>query len=99
MAETLQEILNDVADEVSPSTLDRLEDRLTALLQAERLRASSAGVGVGVENQLRYALREVIHEATRLSPVEDDGSHWCKISGKTLAQARAAVGVNVGVNV
>lgn len=37
------------------------------------------------------ALREMVYETTHLSPVEDDGSHWCRISAGTLAQARAAI--------
>ena len=47
------------------------------------LRASAA--------ELKAALREMIYETTHLSPQEEDGSHWCKISKHTLAKARAAV--------
>lgn len=41
--------------------------------------------------RLREALREMVYETTHLSQREDDGSHICKISGKTLAMARAAL--------
>lgn len=41
--------------------------------------------------QLEKALREMVYETTHLSPCEDDGSHKCKISGATLAKARAAL--------
>jgi hypothetical protein len=37
------------------------------------------------------ALRRMVYETTSLSPLEDDGSHWCKISKDALAQARAAL--------
>ena len=37
------------------------------------------------------ALREMIYETTHLSPQEDDGSHWCKISKSALEKARAAL--------
>lgn len=40
--------------------------------------------------KLRAALNEFIYETTHLSPLEDDGSHWCNISKSTLANARAA---------
>lgn len=41
--------------------------------------------------QMSIALREMIYEATHLSPAEADGSHWCKISGETLRSARGAI--------
>ena len=41
--------------------------------------------------QLREALGQMIYETTHLSPVENDGSHWCKISKETLAIAREAL--------
>ena len=41
--------------------------------------------------KLEGALREMVYEATHLSPQEDDGSHWCKISKGTLEKARAAL--------
>jgi len=41
---------------------------------------------------LREALGELIYEVTHLSPQEDDGSHWCRITGRTLKKARAARG-------
>lgn len=43
------------------------------------------------EAQLKAALREMVYEATHLSPQEDDGSHWAKISKRTLDKARAAL--------
>ena len=43
------------------------------------------------EVQLKAALREMLYEATHLSPQEDDGSHWAKISKRTLEKARAAL--------
>jgi hypothetical protein len=42
--------------------------------------------------RLREALRELIYEVTHLSPQEDDGSHWCRITGQTLKKARAELG-------
>ena len=41
--------------------------------------------------RLREALRLMIYETTHLSPEEDDGSHWCRISKDALAHARAAL--------
>lgn len=41
--------------------------------------------------RLRAALRSIVYETTHLSPAEDDGSHWCRISRETLAAARAAL--------
>ena len=41
--------------------------------------------------KLKGALREMIYETTHLSPQEDDGSHWCKISKRALEKARAAL--------
>ena len=41
--------------------------------------------------QLEAVLREMLYEATHLSPQEDDGSHWAKISKRTLEKARAAL--------
>jgi len=37
------------------------------------------------------ALQEFIYETTHLSPIEDDGSHWCKISADCLEKGRAAL--------
>ena len=42
--------------------------------------------------QLEGALREMVYETTHLSPMRDDGSHNCIISGPTLARARQALG-------
>jgi hypothetical protein len=43
------------------------------------------------EARLREALQTMIYETTHLSPEEDDGSHWCKISRDALSAARAAL--------
>lgn len=42
--------------------------------------------------RLRDAPRQMVYETTHLSPQDDDGSHWCRISKGALAQARAALG-------
>ena len=42
--------------------------------------------------RLRDALERLIYETTHLSPENNDGSHWCKISKETLERARAALG-------
>jgi hypothetical protein len=41
--------------------------------------------------RLREALRSFVYETTHLSPLEDDGSHWCRISAETLSKGRAAL--------
>lgn len=41
--------------------------------------------------KLEGALREMVYEATHLSPQNIDGSHWCKISKDALEKARAAL--------
>ena len=40
---------------------------------------------------LEAALQTFIYETTHLSPIEDDGSHWCKISAECLEKGRAAL--------
>lgn len=40
---------------------------------------------------LAEALARMIYETTHLSPEQDDGSHWCKISAEALNQSRAAL--------
>lgn len=47
--------------------------------------------GMRNEAQLIAALQEMVYETTHLSREEDDGSYWCKISKRTLEQARAAL--------
>ena len=42
-------------------------------------------------DELFECLREMVYETTHLSPRNDDGSHTCKISAKTLDRARAAL--------
>jgi hypothetical protein len=37
------------------------------------------------------ALALIIYETTHLSPQEDDGSHWCKISAECLEKGRQAL--------
>lgn len=51
--------------------------------EIERLRAVNA--------ELLAALRTMVYETTHLSPLEDDGSHKCKISKAALEAARAAI--------
>ena len=53
----------------------------------------AAAPTLAVQNAaLSCALAEMIYETTHLSPMEDDGSHWAKISADALAKARAALG-------
>lgn len=40
---------------------------------------------------LKAALALMVYEATHLSPIEEDGSHWCRITGPCLTEARAAL--------
>lgn len=47
--------------------------------QAERIKA------------LEGALGSLIYEITHLSPMEDDGSHRCKVSAGAMKEARAAL--------
>lgn len=51
----------------------------------------AAGRAEVVEECARVALREFIYETTHLSPEEEDGSHWCRISAETLRAGRAAL--------
>ncbi|MGN6146291.1 MAG: hypothetical protein ACTHOP_22180 [Mesorhizobium sp.] len=37
------------------------------------------------------ALKQLVYEATHLSPRDDDGSHLCRISASALVNARAAL--------
>lgn len=46
---------------------------------------------VNAHDDLVAALRAMVYEATHLSPPEDDGSHWCRITKQTLDAARAAL--------
>jgi hypothetical protein len=43
------------------------------------------------EARLEKALRNLVHEVTHLSPAEDDGSHWCRITAEALHNAREAL--------
>jgi hypothetical protein len=40
--------------------------------------------------RLREALGAMIYETASLSPMEDDGSHWCRITKEALELARGA---------
>ena len=40
--------------------------------------------------KLRVVLRDILHEATFVSPPEDDGSQWCHLGAQTMIDARAA---------
>lgn len=40
---------------------------------------------------LESALANMLYEVTHLSPQEDDGSHWCKISAEAVRLAREAL--------
>ena len=46
------------------------------------------------EVKLLAALATFIYETTHLSPMEADGSYWCKISADCLSKARAAIEEN-----
>lgn len=63
------------------------EPLLTAL---EQMQAQESTLRARVET-LELALRNMVYETTHLSPAEDDGSHWCRVSSEVLAQARAAL--------
>lgn len=43
------------------------------------------------EEVLVKAITSFVYETTCLSPQDDDGSHWCKISKETLDAGRAAL--------
>ena len=56
--------------------------------------AKSEAISLTQDDRVRAlidALREFIYETTHLSPIEDDGSHWCKISADCLEKGRAAL--------
>ena len=44
----------------------------------------------------REALREMIYQTTSLSPMEPDGSHWCRITAEALGKARDAYNKSLG---
>lgn len=67
------------------AALDAIRPTIAALqARAEAAEAENA--------RLREALERLIYETTHLSPENNDGSHWCKISKETLERARAALG-------
>lgn len=45
------------------------------------------------EERPAAALRELVYEETHLSPEEKDGSHRCRITKASLANARTALKV------
>lgn len=65
---------------LTPDQIDAMRQRIGLPVPAKR-----------DVDDLRNALQRMIYETTHLSPEEDDGSHWCKISAEALAQARAAL--------
>ncbi len=65
-------------------------DDQDVLEAAEAHRAGQASRDAEVA-ALRAALGQMIYETTHLSPMEADGSHWCRISATALADARAAL--------
>ncbi len=62
----------------SQDTIAKAADETLRALAAER-------------DALREALQQMVYETTHLSPEEDDGSHWCRISKQALTQGRAAL--------
>ena len=46
--------------------------------------------------ELEAALKQMVYETTSLSALEDDGSHWCRITREALAAARKALETNDG---
>ena len=64
-------------------TLDVLEKELDVLSASHKDLAHRVA-------RMGEALRAMIYEATSLSPMEDDGSHWCRITKEALELARAA---------
>lgn len=44
-------------------------------------------------NIIRESLRQHIYETTCGSPLEDDGSHKCKISAKALSDSRKSLAI------
>ena len=63
-------------------------NNLTAPFLLEYTRSDIAEAEVA---RLRQALRTMIYEITDLSPLEDDGTYWCKISDEALTSAIASV--------
>lgn len=43
------------------------------------------------QEALVRVITSFVYETTCLSPQEDDGSHWCKMSKETLEAGRAAL--------
>src|SRR5690606_26372621 len=57
---------------------------------AYRALIASAAAPISLE-EIVEVLREMIYEATHLSPQGEDGSHRCRISKRALDKARAAL--------
>ena len=53
--------------------------------------AEAIGSQAAEIERLWAALVAMVYETTHLSPLERDGSHWCKISKDALYDARAAI--------
>lgn len=66
---------------------EKLHDSVKQYVPADRIEQLTAEV-----ERLREALRVMIYETTHLSPMEPDGSHWCRITADALNTARAALG-------
>ena len=70
-------------DEVYDTMMDVEQNPMGAWQEIQQLVAEVA--------RLRQALRTMIYEITDLSPLEDDGTYWCKISDEALTSAIASV--------
>ena len=74
-----------------------LDERIEAVVRRTRGWVDDAAVHQFIldlaaeRERLRSALERMVYETTHLSPLEDDGSHWCKISREALEQSRAAL--------
>jgi|SRR6185312_11104677 len=60
-------------------------EAVVQLCSIDQLAAKDAEIA-----RLREALGAMIYETTSLSSMEDDGSHWCRITKEALELARAA---------
>ena len=68
-----------------------LGDLLGLLTQIDNMVADLCAPTDERVKALEVALQTFIYETTHLSPIEDDGSHWCKISAECLEKGRAAL--------
>lgn len=60
-------------------------------LVVDEARAIIAKIEPPIDGELEEALAQFIYETTHLSPLNDDGSHDCRISAECLEKARAAI--------